>query len=256
MNRPVLTGVSVALVTFFDDHGRVDGDATARHAHHLVERGVQGVVVAGTTGEASHLSMKERLALLDKVRAEVAGPTPVVLGVGALAPGASSAELAKRAGDHGADAVIALSPHHGDIRAYFEELAGVSAVPVLAYHFPKASPPGIPLELLGDLPVAGLKDSSGDNERLLGDLDAFDGPIYVGNSAQLLLAGQLGCAGAILAAANLEPELCGAAFGGDVAAQRTLLGAHRVAGIDPPVGLKAEMHRRWGTPPHHRSHSH
>jgi dihydrodipicolinate synthase/N-acetylneuraminate lyase len=60
--QPVFTGVAVALVTFFDEHGQVDSATTARHALHLVERGVKAVVVAGSTGEASHLSMKERLS--------------------------------------------------------------------------------------------------------------------------------------------------------------------------------------------------
>ncbi len=65
MPDPVFTGVAAAVVTFFDEHGSVDAATTARHASHLAERGVNAIVVAGTTGEAAHLSMKERLALLD-----------------------------------------------------------------------------------------------------------------------------------------------------------------------------------------------
>ena len=73
MPDPVFTGVAAAVVTFFDEHGCVDAATTARHASHLADRGVNAVVVAGTTGEAAHLSMKERLSLLDAVRAAVPG---------------------------------------------------------------------------------------------------------------------------------------------------------------------------------------
>ena len=61
--------------------------------------------------------MKERLSLLDAVRAAVPAHVPVIIGTGALPTGVSSAELTKRSIDHGADAAVALSPHHGDVRA-------------------------------------------------------------------------------------------------------------------------------------------
>ena len=62
---------------------------------------------------------------------------------------------------------------------------------------------------------------------MLEQLAVYDGPVYTGSAAMALYAGALGCTGpAILAAANLEPEIAAKAFGGDVAAQRALLDAH------------------------------
>ena len=91
--KPVFTGVAVALVTFFDEHGHVDLEATAKHAAHLAGRGVRAVVVAGSTGEASHLSMKERLQLLEAVKHARARRTcPVILGTGNLSAGVSVPE--------------------------------------------------------------------------------------------------------------------------------------------------------------------
>jgi dihydrodipicolinate synthase/N-acetylneuraminate lyase len=245
---PVFTGVAVALVTFFDEHGHVDAARTAHHAVHLVERGVRAVTVAGTTGEASHLSMKERLQLLDAVRAAVPATTPVILGTGNLAAGVSVPDLTRRAGEHGAAAALVLSPHHGDVREFFGEVvAAAGAMPVLAYHFPKMSAPGISIDDLKALKVAGVKDSTGDPERLLEELAHFHKPVYTGSSAILPYAGQLGCAGAILAAANLEPELCADAFAGSVQAQRDLLAAHRLHSQYGIKGLKEELARRHGT---------
>jgi 4-hydroxy-tetrahydrodipicolinate synthase len=245
---PVFTGVAVALVTFFDAHGHVDLSATARHAEHLAGRGMRALIVAGTTGEASHLSMKERLQLLDAVRGAVGDDVPVILGTGNLTAGVSVPDLTRRAAQHGASAAITLSPHHGDIREFYGEVvAAAGAMPVLAYHFPQESPPGITIEELKALKVAGLKDSSGDCERLLDTLAQWRKPFYTGSSTVVAWAGMLGATGAILAVANLEPELCVDAFAGSVTAQKDLLGAHKIFSCYGVKGIKEELARRYGT---------
>ncbi len=247
-DQPLFRGVAVALVTFFDEHGHVDDDATARHAAHLVERGVRAVVVAGSTGEASHLSMRERLRLFDAVRAAVPAEMPVILGTGDLAAGVSVPDLTRRAAEHGASAALVLSPHRGDVREFYGEVvAAAGAMPVFAYHWPKASPPGIELEDLKALKVAGLKDSTGDTERMLETLACFRKPFYAGNSSVISYAGQLGCTGAILAAANLDPERCSDAFAGDISAQKALLSAHRIVSQYGVKGIKEELARRFET---------
>jgi 4-hydroxy-tetrahydrodipicolinate synthase len=249
-NAPLFTGAGVALAKLFDDRGEVNAAATAEHAERLVALGIRAVIVAGTTGEAAALSTDERDLLLRAVREAVADEVPVIAGTGA--PSArQAAELTRRACENGADAVLALSPpsssHPG---RYYEEVADAAGrLPVLAYHFPAVSPPGIPVEVMTDLPVAGLKDSSGDPDRLLEELTVTSCPLYVGSSALLALAGPLGCAGAILALANLEPEVCVRAFAGDAAAQRELAPSHLAARIDFPAGLKRAMADRWGTSP-------
>jgi 4-hydroxy-tetrahydrodipicolinate synthase len=247
--KPVFGGVAVALVTFFDEHGHVDYEATSRHARHLAGRGVSAVVIAGTTGEAQHLSMKERLHLLDHVRAAVPAGTPVVLGTGCLAPGVSTPDLTRRAKEHGAAAALVLSPHHGDVREFYGEVvAAAGDLPVIAYHFPSMSQnTGISIEELKALKVAALKDSTGDAERLLDELAQFHRPIYVGSSALTGYAGWLGCAGAILAAANLEPELCADAFAGNVQSQKDLLSIHQIVSQRGVKGIKEELARRHGT---------
>ena len=244
------TGVGVALVTLFDEQGDLDAPATADHAARLVELGVQAVVVAGSTGEAASLSPDERVALLDAVRAAVDTSTgvPVIAGTGA--PSARQAvALTAAACDHGADGVLALSPPGApDPRPHYDAVAkAAGAVPVLAYHWPALSPPGIALSLLPELPVVGCKDSSGEADRLLAALTSYDQPLYVGSSALLALAGPLGCAGAILALANAHPEGCIAAFSGDAGAQLGLAEGHREAVGSFPRGIKAMTAERFGT---------
>lgn len=248
MAEPVFTGVGVALVTLFDGDGEVDAPATAGLAARLVEVGMQAVVVAGSTGEGAALTADERTLLLDAVRDSIDGAVPVLAGTGA--PSArQAAALTADAVEHGADAVLTLSPpRSNDLAGYYTAVADAAgATPVLAYHYPKASAPGIPVEVLPKLPVAALKDSSGEPERLLRELTEWDRPVYVGSSAILSFAGPLGCAGAILALANAEPELCAAAFAGETAAQLELTEAHVAAHEEFPRRLKALVASRFGT---------
>lgn len=245
--RPLFTGVGVALATFFDDDGGVDDKATAEHAARVVDLGVRAVVVAGSTGEAAALTEDERDALLAAVRAAVAD-VPVLAGTGAAWAG-QAVRQTERARDGGADAVLTLSPPRvADPTAYYRAVADVAgAMPVLGYHFPAVSSPGIPVELLPDLPVAGCKDSSGDADRLLRTRASYAGWLYVGSAALCSTAGPLGCTGAILAVANAEPELAIAAFAGDAEAQLRLLPAHVDSGRSWPHGLKQRVAGRFGT---------
>ena len=88
--------------------------------------------------------MKERLQLFDAVRSAVPAEMPVLLGTGDLA------RRGQHAGPHHAGrrarciAALVLSPRQGDVRAFYGEVvAAAGTMPVLAYHWPKVSPPGI-----------------------------------------------------------------------------------------------------------------
>jgi 4-hydroxy-tetrahydrodipicolinate synthase len=250
MTEPLFTGVGVALATLFDDAGEVDATATADHAANLVELGVRAVVVAGSTGEAAALTSEERIALLTETRKAVPSGIPVVAGTGG--PSARQAAALTRDGrESGADAVLALCPPQTtDPRPYYQAVVeAAGGLPALAYHFPQTSPPGIPLDLLPELPVQGMKDSSGDPHRLLAELEVFDRWLYVGAAPLLIMAGALGVTGAILAVANVDPERAVAAFAGDPAGQRGLFADHKRIQHDFPHGLKQAIAARFSTSP-------
>jgi 4-hydroxy-tetrahydrodipicolinate synthase len=242
---PLFSGVGVALVTLFDDSGELDPGATARLAVDLVDAGVAAVVVAGTTGEAPALDRDERVALLEAVRGAVDGRVPVLAGTGAPATRTAVA-YTRDAVEHGADAVLVLSPPGAaDVRPYYRAVAGAAGDrSVLAYHYPAVSTPGIPVGVLAELPVRGVKDSTGDAARLLETLASYDGELYTGSSWVLAYAGPLGCPGAILALANAEPERCVAAFAGDLDAQRALTEANVALHAG---GIKELTASRFGT---------
>jgi 4-hydroxy-tetrahydrodipicolinate synthase len=243
----VFTGVGVALVTLLDETGRVDTASTAALAADLAGRGMRGVLVAGTTGEAATLTDGERTELIEAVRGALPGDIPVIAGTGA-GTAVRAGELTTAAAGAGADAVLAWPPPGSeDLEGYFAAVAtAAGSLPVLGYHIPWVSAPGIPVSALPGLPISGLKDSSGDPDRLLDEVVHYRGSTYVGSSAVLALAGPLGATGAILALANLEPELCGLAFAGDAPAQRRLAGAHlavRAGGVPELKRLLAGQRR-------------
>lgn len=252
----LFSGVGVALVTIFAADGAVDEAATVRHAVDLAGRGMRVILVAGTTGEAGKLTDAERVGLIKAVRAAVPGDVPVLAGTGATstegAVGFTTAAVAA-----GADAVLAYPPPDwdqacagpggesggddgtGPLHVFYGAVAEAAGDrPVLAYHVPWVSSPGVPVDQLPLLPVAGIKDSSGSADRLLDELSHYEGATYVGSSAVLALAGPMGGAGAILAIANVEPELCREAFGGDGGAQLRLADTHLAVRAGGPAALK------------------
>jgi 4-hydroxy-tetrahydrodipicolinate synthase len=253
-------GVGVALVTIFDSAGAADPVATAKLAADLVSRGMRAVLVAGTTGEAGTLSPDERVALIGAVRAAIPPGVPVIAGTGAATTD-DAVGLTRAAAGAGADAMLAFpppgsdaDPAAADAAGYAARLAGyygaVGAAaggrPVLAYHVPWISAPGVPVADLPSLPVAGIKDSSGSADRLLDELAHYAGATYVGSSALLALAGPMGGAGAILALANVEPERCCRAFAGEAAVQRELAEVHLAVRAGGPAELKRMLHRASG----------
>jgi dihydrodipicolinate synthase/N-acetylneuraminate lyase len=244
---PLWSGTAVALATLFDDGGGLAADATAAHAAALVEVGIRAVLVSGSTGEAAALLDDERVELVRAVRRSCPD-VPIVAGASGewWRPAAERAAAAVKAG---ADAVLVAPPRSAtDLGDYFGRVADAAgSVPVLAYHFPPSAGGPVPVEALTSLPIQGLKDSSGDAERLLRELD-LPLSVYVGAAVMTAYAGALGATGVILAAANLAPEDCVAAWSGDMSAQRRLLAAHLICRDRFPHGLKAAMAARYGTP--------
>lgn len=239
MAEPVFEGVGVALVSLFDSDDHLLVSETAEHAASLVERGVTAVTVAGTTGEPWRLDGEDRVALVKACRKSLPSDVAVIAGTGHSDP-AEARDMTARCAATGADALLVLSPADPEtIPTFYEQIAqAAAAVPVLAYHFPAFSPPGIGMDVLDGLPVAGIKDSSADADRLVIEVDMCACPVYTGSANLLSLAGSVGAAGAIVAMANAEPERCVKAFNGDLAVQAELASMHLASMNGFPQGLK------------------
>src|SRR5258707_705776 len=187
----LFTGVGVALVPRLDDAGGVDAATTSALAADLGSRGMQAVLACGTTGAPGTLTDAERLEVIRAVRDAVPPGVPVLAGTGATSL-ARAAELTAAAAAAGADAILAWPPPGcDDLVGYYAELGRVAdGLPVLAYHIPWISSPGIPVSALAGLPVAGLKGSSGGSGEVAGPswrrqrIEAFPtGPLGISRRA-------------------------------------------------------------------------
>ncbi len=222
---PLPAGVGVALVTVFSAHGAVDVPATVARAEACVALGIASVLVSGTTGEALRLSVDDRVALVTAVKAAIPR-TPVIVGTGNPSAGRGLETTRAVASASAPDALLVLAPGDAEPVGYYAEARRASGgIPLLAYHFPAVSPPGVETGTVPALDVDGIKDSSGSSNRLA-ELVEAGVRVYVGSPTHLAVAGACGAAGALLALANVAPSLCVAAWNGDMGAQRRLFAVH------------------------------
>jgi 4-hydroxy-tetrahydrodipicolinate synthase len=137
----VLGQVLTAVVTPFAEDGSVNLDAFKRLCVHLIENGSDGVVVAGTTGEAPTLSDEERFALFAAAIEAVGDRAKVVAGTGTYSTG-HSVHLTREAHKLGVDAFLVVTPYYNKppvrgIVAHFEAIAAVTDKPIVVYNIPQ-----------------------------------------------------------------------------------------------------------------------
>jgi 4-hydroxy-tetrahydrodipicolinate synthase len=138
---PVLGQILTAVVTPFAENGSINVDAFKRLCVHLVENGSDGVVVAGTTGEAPTLSDEERLGLFAAAIEAVGDRANVVAGTGTYST-AHSVHLTREAHKLGVDAFLVVTPYYNKppvrgIVAHFEAVATVTDKPIVVYNIPQ-----------------------------------------------------------------------------------------------------------------------
>jgi 4-hydroxy-tetrahydrodipicolinate synthase len=137
----VLGQILTAIVTPFAEDGSVNVDAFKGLCVHLVENGSDGVVVAGTTGEAPTLSDEERLGLFAAAIEAVGDRATIVAGTGTYST-AHSVHLTREAHELGVDAFLVVTPYYNKppvrgILAHFEAIATVTDKPIVVYNIPQ-----------------------------------------------------------------------------------------------------------------------
>jgi len=201
-----LSGVLTAMATPFDASGDVDFAAAAELAVHLLENGSDGLVVAGTTGEAATLNDEEQIDLLRAVRAEVGSEALLICGSGTNDTRHSVA-LTMAADDAGADAMLVVTPYYNKpnpagIRAHVEAVAAATAKPIVIYNIPSRTVVNMPPELLAEL--AGIANVVAVKQANDAELQAIAGlDILAGNDGVLLRALEIGGTGGITVASHL-----------------------------------------------------
>lgn len=208
-------GVNPALVTPFDRNEKIDEEAFRLLIRSVLPH-VDGLVPCGTTGEFVYLSMDERKRLYE-IALEEANGLPVIAGTGACST-REAVELTRFAYDAGASAALVVGPYYltpsdkGFYR-HFSEVAASCPIPIILYNIPQVTGSYVPRRVIEDLAeignIVGLKDSSGNLTYTMEILDRVRTGISVmiGHDEVVLPALAGGCAGMILASAQVFPDI-------------------------------------------------
>jgi 4-hydroxy-tetrahydrodipicolinate synthase len=203
---PALGAILTAIITPFDADGRVDEDAFVAVQQHVCATGSDGVVVAGTTGEAPTLTDKEQLRLVELAVANKPAGSTVIAGTGSNDT-RHAVHLTARATELGVDGVLSVTPYYNrptprGIIAHFTEVDRATDVPIVLYNIPSRTGTDMPNELLAELAqlpnVSAVKQANNANLALVEGLE-----LYAGNDEIVARTLDLGGAGGICVATHL-----------------------------------------------------
>ncbi|MCL5670347.1 MAG: dihydrodipicolinate synthase family protein [Acidobacteria bacterium] len=214
-----IKGIFVPAVTPFNPRGEIDLNAFRHNLRRYAKNGVSGVIVLGSSGEATYLTEAEKLRLIEAARDIVRPPQLLLAGTG-LESTRLTIELSRQAIGLGVDALLVLTPAYYKSRmdaaalaTHYQAVADALRRPILIYSIPQFT--GINMEaatiarLSKHENIAGLKESSGKMEFLQEILRRSHPKFCVltGSPLILLEALQAGAAGGVLGPANYVPEL-------------------------------------------------
>jgi len=214
-----LRGIIPPLVTPLLDRDTLDTAGLERLIEHVLAGGVSGLFILGTTGEAPSLSYRLRYDLIERVCRQVAARVPVLVGITDTSF-VESANIARKAKDAGAQAVVLAPPYYFpagqlELLEYLKHLTAELPLPVFLYNMPSHTKLVFEPETIraaADFPgVAGIKDSSGNMmyfrrlQALLRDHPDFS--VLMGPEELLAEAVLLGGHGGVAGGANLLPSL-------------------------------------------------
>ncbi len=235
LQKSIFEGVATALITPFVN-GEVDYIRLGRLIDFQIGRGIDALVITGTTGESSTLSDDEHRDILKFAIEKADGRVPMIAGTGSNDT-RHAIDMSKYACELGYDALLVVTPYYnkatpaGLIKSY-TAIADASTKPLILYNVPTRTCCNITLPVYRELAkherIAAVKEASG-NVSAIAELAAECGDlldIYSGNDDQTLPLLALGGKGVISVVSNIIPtemtELCRAWFDGDVKKSREL----------------------------------
>jgi 4-hydroxy-tetrahydrodipicolinate synthase len=201
--------ILTAMVTPFDGSLRVDEDATVALMNHLVTHGSDGLVICGTTGEATTLTDEEHLRVIELAVGEMRGRCTIVAGVGSNDT-RHAVHLTERATALRPDALLSVNPYYNKpsrrgIVRHYQEINRATDLPILLYNIPQRTAYDLDNDLLAEL--AQLEHISGVKQANPANLAKIEGlQIYAGNDDLLADVLDMGEPGGVLVASHLFGE--------------------------------------------------
>lgn len=227
--NPIFKGVATALITPLTAEG-VDYEAFGKLIDWQIEKGINALVIAGTTGEGSTLSDEEHREVLRYAVERIAGRVPCIAGTGSNDT-AYAVDLSKFACEAGCDALLVVTPYYnkatqGGLIAYYNAVADAVDKPLILYNVPSrtgvAIEPSTYVKLAEHPNIKAIKEANGNISKIVETAslvgDRLD--IYSGNDDQVIPILSMGGTGVISVLSNVMPaetvEMCDKWFEGDV----------------------------------------
>jgi 4-hydroxy-2-oxoglutarate aldolase len=216
-----LNGIIIAVPTPFTPEGEVATEKMASNLEKWNETDVLGYLILGSTGEFPHLTVEEKLSIIETVRANMPPDKLLLVGTGELST-RGTLEMTRQAADRGADVALVVTPfyykkilHDEQLAAHFRRVADNAPIPILIYLIPQFAGVYLMPETIAELAehpnIIGLKESSGDLDALkdvFRMLKASEFSVLVGSPMIMREAMEAGATGAVLAVAALAPRVC------------------------------------------------
>ncbi|WP_237222237.1 4-hydroxy-tetrahydrodipicolinate synthase [Rothia nasimurium] len=232
--EPIFGRLLTAMVTPFTAQGEVDEQATAALATNLVDRGHDGLIVCGTTGEYSTMTDEENEKVFRIVKEAVGDRAKIVAGVGSNDT-AHTLHLASRAEAVGVDGLLVVTPYYNKptqtgLEAHFRTVADAVKTPVMLYDIPGRA--GIPITpavyraLADHENIVAVKDAKADFTAATEVMETTDLDYYSGDDGLTLPWLAMGAVGLVGVTSHVAPEhfrqLIDATVAGDLATAQKL----------------------------------
>lgn len=261
-----LAGLHTAIVTPFNDDGAIDFDAFGMLIDKQLDGGVDGLVVAGSTGEAATLSLDEKVQLWSYAAERVEGQIPIIAGSGSNNT-AETARASKAAQSAGARALLIVTPYYNKptrngLIAHHQAIADASDLPQIMYNVPGRSSLNMSAETQLAIVdacsnIIGTKEASADLEQMSEIIrHAPEGfSLVSGDDSLVIPVVSVGGSGVIAVISNYAPKTYGgvvrSALAGDYAEARRLndvLGPWYEANFleSNPIPVKYILHKSVG----------
>lgn len=211
----VFVGAGVAIITPFDKDGQIDFERFSKLIEFQIANKTDAIIVCGTTGEGSTLSVKERLRLFSHAVTQVHGMVPVIGGTGSNST-FFTLDLAKEAEKTGIDAHLMVTPYYNKtsqegLIKHYNFLADKLTKPIIVYNVPSRTGMNISPETYKELShhenIVGVKEADTNISKLIKSValceDCLD--FYIGNDDLITTSAYIGCKGVISVLSNILP---------------------------------------------------
>ncbi len=213
----IFKGSCVAIVTPFDKDDNVNYDMLKTLVDFHCDNGTDAIVIVGTTGEGSTLTMDEHAECIRQTIAFAKGRVPVIAGTGSNCT-KDAAALSKEADSFGADAVLVVTPYYNKatqqgLKEHYTQVAKNINIPLIIYNVPSRTGCRVNADTAADLiknvdNIVGMKDATGDISYAADLMHYTNGDceLYSGNDDAVVPLLSLGGVGVISVLANIAPR--------------------------------------------------